>query len=157
MWYNSLRLDRWVEDPVSCAGLPPFQLACRGVGRKHALSDSRPKRARHPERVILKIGPDWDDPEGLTFGDAICLWSPELSRRLGALTGPLAKEHWRLRQPIGMFDPEAAADFGNIPDHLKSLMRPSFWEKMVTCCPGKELCLFPESPRCLNWTATGRD
>lgn len=104
----------------------------------------------HPdgEPVLLKLGPDWDDPDGVDVATAICLWSPAMGCLLEKLNRTTS---WRWRLPFFLIHAHGAPDFGDVPEHLKRSIE-AWWDwyerDNESCdCPGTE-CLQPASHLC---------
>jgi hypothetical protein len=104
----------------------------------------------HPdgEPLVLKLGPGWNDPDGVDIPAAIALWSPALGCLLQKL-GQTTAHFWPI--PFFLTDPEKSPDFGDIPDFLRLAIEAwwDWYERDDEQCRCPELqCLNPTAHRC---------
>lgn len=104
----------------------------------------------HPsgKPVILKLGPDWDGPDGVDIPAAIALWSPALGCLLQKLSR-ITSSYWPM--PFFLTDRDGPPDFGDIPEYLKQSIE-VWWdwyeEDEEQCyCPDMQ-CLYPSERQC---------
>ena len=74
--------------------------------------------------VVLRLAPDWDDPDGVDIPAAIALWSPALGCLLEKLSRTTSC-YWPM--PLFLVYSDGSPDFGDIPEFLKYSIE-AWWE-----------------------------